>query len=134
MRQHEIEQEREVERPPVPARRETPGLGRLNPAAILALQRTAGNRAIARRVTAELRQAPPRPTRVPASDQASPENRHLAAEIDDVDKLDDPALDKQRAENATQVATTEGSAHAAAVEKHNAIEYVAAQRSMKAPP
>src|SRR5687768_705140 len=98
-RQNDV-QRGEEHRPPVPA--EAPAVRRLGPAAILALQRTAGNQAVARYVTAQLRRPPQRPKLPPASDQASPENRQLAGEIDDVDRLDDSALDKRRAENATQ--------------------------------
>src|SRR5689334_6278459 len=113
-RQLETEREREngaLVVAPAP----TPDLRRLSPAAILALQRTAGNQAVVRRVAVELRQAPPRPKLPSASDQASPENRHLAADIDSVDALDDKALGKERAANAMQVAETEGAAHAAAM-------------------
>src|SRR3954451_15768032 len=126
-RQHQIEREPEGERRVV-APTGAPDLRRMTPAMILALQRTAGNQAVVRRVTAELRQAPPRPKLPPASAQASPENRQLAADIDDVDKLDDAGLDKQRAENAKQVAETEGAAHTEAVHKRDAVEYVAFSR------
>jgi hypothetical protein len=131
-RQHEVEHEREGGRRVV-APIGVPDLRRLSPATILALQRTAGNQAVVRRVAVELRQAPPRPKLPPASDQASPENRHLAAEIDTVDALDDKALDKQRADNAKQVAESEGAAHAAAMQKHDAIEYVASRRGLAGP-
>src|SRR4051794_24267537 len=126
-RQHQIEREPEGERRVV-APTGAPDLRRMTPAMILALQRTAGNQAVVRRVAVELRQAPPRPKLPPASEQASPENRHLAAEIDSVDALDDKGLDKARAENAKQVAETEGAAHAAAMQKHDAIEYTASSR------
>src|SRR3712207_5457060 len=76
---------------------------RLDHATILALQGTAANRAVARQVNVELRQAPPRDKLSSASEQASPENRQLAADIDQVDKLDDAAFDTARAANATQV-------------------------------
>ncbi|HEX6024507.1 MAG TPA: hypothetical protein VFZ00_21130 [Solirubrobacter sp.] len=134
MRQYELEHQREAELAKVSRPRVTPRTGGLTPATILALQRTAGNAAVARHVTVELRQAPPRPSRVPASDQASPENTGLAAQIDEVDKLDDAALEKQRAANATKVAETEGAAHVAAVKQRDAIEYVASQRLLKPPP
>lgn len=125
----QYEDEREATRRPEPAA--PPALA---PATILGLQRTVGNRAVARQVTVGLRQPPPpRPKAPPASEQASPENRELAAEIDTVDKLDDPAFDKARGENAKQVAETEGAAHAEAVEKRDALEYVAAQRQRKGP-
>lgn len=106
---------------------------RLDHATILALQRTAGNRAVARQVNVELRQAPPRAQLSSASEQASPENRQLAAEIDQVDKLDDAGFDTARAANATQVAASEGAAHAEAVKKRDALEYVASQRRRKGP-
>jgi hypothetical protein len=131
-RQHEIEREREGERPVV-APAGAPALRHMSPETILALQRTAGNQAVVRRVAVELRQAPPRPKQPSASEQASPENRHLAAEIDSVDALDDKALDKQRADNAKQVAESEGAAHAAAMQKHDAIEYAASRRQLAGP-
>jgi len=131
-RQHENEREPEGERRGA-APTGAPDLRHLTPAVILALQRTAGNQAVARRVAVELRQAPPRPKLPSASEQASPENRHLAAEIDSVDALDDTSLDKSRAENAKQVAETEGAAHAAAMQKHDAIEYTASRRQLPGP-
>ena len=131
-RQHEIEREPEGERREA-APTGAPDLRHMTPAMILALQRTAGNQAVVRRVAVELRQAPPRPKLPSASDQASPENRHLAAEIDSVDALDDKSLDKARAENAKQVAETEGAAHAAAMQKHDAIEYTASRRQLPGP-
>src|SRR3954453_21705548 len=131
-RQHEIEREQEDERP-VAAPAGAPALRHISPETRLARQRTAGNQAVVRRVTVELRQAPPRPKQPSASEQASPENRHLAAEIDSVDALDDTSLDKSRAENAKQVAQTEGAAHAAAMQKHDAIEYTASRRQLSGP-
>jgi hypothetical protein len=129
----------EVQRPPEPERRVTPapatapGLRGFTPDAILALQRTAGNQAVARAVSVELRQAPPRPPQPPASDRATPENRAMASEIDTVDKLDDSALDRQRAQAAKQVAATDGAAHVEAAKKLDAIEYVAGNRQLAAP-
>ncbi len=134
LRQHDVERGQEAEHRPAPAPGNAPAGRRLDPATILALQRTAGNQAVARQVSVELRQAPPpQPKSPPASEQASPENRQLAAEIDTVDQLDDKAFDKQRGENAKQVAETEGAAHAEAVRKRDALEYVASQRQLSGP-
>ena len=132
-RKHEVGRERETDPRAVLAPTASPGLRHLSPATILALQRTAGNQAVARRVGTELRSAPRRPKPPPASAQASPENRELAADIDHVDTLDDAAFDQRRAENATRVAETEGAAHAGAVRRQHAIEYVATRRGQQGP-
>ena len=125
--------ERERQRPTAPARAQATAHPLGDPATILGLQRTVGNRAVARRVSVELRQAPARPELPSASEQASPENRGLASEIDTVAPLDDKAFDQQRGENAKRVAETEGAAHADAVHKRDALEYVAAQRNRTGP-
>lgn len=130
-RQTQVEQERERPVAPAPAPAKAQPLG--DPATILALQGTVGNRAVARRVSVELRQAPARRELPSASEQASPENRGLASEIDAVAGLDDKAFDQQRGENAQRVAETEGAAHAEAVHKRDALEYVAAQRNRTGP-
>src|SRR5687768_10434330 len=132
-RKHEVERGREAEPRVAPAPGEAPILAGLSPAVILALQRTVGNQAVARRVAGGTRTPPPRPKLPPASDQASPENRQLAADIDVADELDDAALDKRRAEAATQVAATEGAAHADAVQKRDALEYVTSHRRLPGP-
>lgn len=131
-RQYEEERAQDPDTRPAPAPRP---LGRqLGPATVLGLQRTIGNRAVARQVSVELRQAPPAQPKGPsASEQASPENRQLAAEIDTADQLEGPAFDKERAANAQQVATTHGEAHLKAVQQRDALEYVAGQRKLKGP-
>ena len=100
------------------------------PQTILALQRTAGNQAVTRAVTAELRQAPPPPPMPPASERASPENRHLAAEIDTVAQLPDAKLEDQRAVAANQTGRTSGADHEKAVQSLDALEYVASMRRL----
>jgi hypothetical protein len=127
-RQHEVERAWEPERRIAPPSAGAPNLRSLSPQVVLALQRTAGNQAVARRVATAEPEAPAH-----ASDMASPENRHLAADIDETDKLDDAALEKQHAQNAHDVAATDGAAHVAALEKRDALEYVAAGRGMAAP-
>jgi hypothetical protein len=132
-RQPEIQPAPGPERHVTPARTPGPRLTGFTPEAILALQRTAGNQAVARAVSVELRQAPPRPPQPTASERATPENRAIAGAIDTVDTLDDTALKGQRAQAAKQVAGSEGAAHVEAQQKLDAIEYVAGNRQLAAP-
>ncbi len=88
--------------------------GRAGPraAAVLQLQRHAGNRAVgavlARSPTevlnVELRQAPPRPKMRPAIERTTPHSMELAKEIDEVDKLSDDELIALRAQVAIDAA------------------------------
>lgn len=102
----------------------------LAPKTILALQRSAGNQAVMRAVSVELRQAPTRPM-PPASERASPENRDLAAEIDTVAQLPDARLEKERHSAAYQVGSGDGD-HEKAVRSLDALEYVASMRGLGA--
>jgi hypothetical protein len=109
---------------------ERPQIARgLTPERVLALQRTAGNQAVMRAVTVELRQAPPPPPMPPASDRASPENRGLAAEIDTVAQLPDAQIEKERHQAAYKVGSVDGD-HEKAVRHLDALEYVASQRQL----
>jgi hypothetical protein len=99
------------------------------PEAILALQRTAGNQAVMRAVSVELRQAPAPPPMPPASDRASPENRDLAAEIDSVAQLPDAQIEKERHQAAYKVGSVDGD-HEKAVRSLDALEYVANARGL----
>ncbi len=99
------------------------------PETILALQRTAGNQAVARAVSVELRQAPPPPPMPPASDRASPENRDLATEIDTVAQLPDAQIEKERHAAAYKVGSVDGD-HEKAVRRLDALEYVAGMRRL----
>src|SRR3954471_10648554 len=101
----------------------------LTPETILALQRTAGNQAVARAVTVELRQAPPPPPMPPASERASPENRDLATEIDTVAQLPDAQIEKERHQAAYKVGSADGD-HEKAVRSLDALEYVAGMRRL----
>src|SRR3954466_6334589 len=103
-----------------PSRREEPAARRaavpprpalalgFTPETILALQRTAGNQAVMRAVTVELRKEPPPPPMPPPSERAAPENRHLAAEIDTAAQLPDAKVSEQRAVTVNQVGRTYG--------------------------
>src|SRR4051812_44363712 len=111
-----------------PNTRSGPLLG-LTPETVLALQRTAGNQAVMRAVTVELRKEPP-PPMPPASERATPENRKLAEEIDTVAQLPDAKLSEQRAVAANQTGRTSGAEHEKAVQSLDAIEYVASMRRL----
>src|SRR4051794_21704596 len=102
----------------------------LTPATILALQRTAGNQAVARAVTVELRKEPPPPPMPPALERATPENRELATEIDTVAQLPDAKLEERRAVAANQAGRTSGAEHAQAVQSLDALEYVVKMRRL----
>jgi len=127
-----------MERAFEPSPRETPAVARpreraepllaFTPETILALQRSAGNQAVARAVTVELRKEPPPPAMPPAGDRATPENRHLAEEIDTVAELPDAQLQERRAVASNQVGRTNGAEHEKAVQSLDAIEYVASMR------
>jgi hypothetical protein len=101
----------------------------LTPETVIALQRTAGNQAVARAVTVELRRPPPPPPIPPASDRASPENRDLAAEIDTVAQLPDAQIEKERHSAAYKVGSVDGD-HEQAVRRLDALEYVAGMRRL----
>src|SRR4051812_6872948 len=101
----------------------------LTPETILALQRSAGNQAVARAVTVELRQAPPPPPMPPASERASPENRDLATEIDTVAQLPDVQIEKERHQAAYKAGSVDGD-HEKAVRRLDALEYVAGMRRL----
>src|SRR4051812_14969781 len=111
-----------------PNTRPGPLLG-LTPETVLALQHTAGNQAVMRAVTVELRKEPP-PPMPPASERATPENRKLAEEIDTVALLPDAKLSEQRAVAANQTGRTSGAEHEKAVQSLDAIEYVASMRRL----
>src|SRR6185437_8163940 len=113
-------------RPPAPAELT---LG-LTPKTILALQRTAGNQVVMRAVTVELRKEPPPPPMPPGGDRATPENRHLAEEIDTVAELPNAQLEERRAVASNQVGRTSGAEHENAVHSLDAIEYVAGMRRL----
>src|SRR3954468_6897182 len=100
----------------------------LTPETVLALQRTAGNQAVMRAVTVELRKEPPPPPMPPAGERATPENRKLAEEIDTVAQLPDAKLSEQRAVTANQTGRTSGAEHEKAVQSLDALEYVASMR------
>jgi hypothetical protein len=126
----------DAQRPPRDGVPEAPASGRgpepiraLTPTTILALQRTAGNQAVARAVTVELRKEPPPPPIPPASERATPENRHLAAEIDDVAQLPDAQIEQRRHAAASQVGRSDGD-HEKAVQSLDALEYVAGMRRL----
>jgi hypothetical protein len=126
----------DAQRPPRDGVPEAPASGRgpepiraLTPTTILALQRTAGNQAVARAVTVELRKEPPPPPMPPASERATPENRHLAAEIDDVAQLPDAQIEQRRHAVASQVGRSDGD-HEKAVQSLDALEYVAGMRRL----
>src|SRR3954466_14126472 len=125
-----------------PSRREEPAARRaavpprpaltlgFTPETVLALQRTAGNQAVMRAVTVELRKEPPPPPMPPAGARATPENRKLAEEIDSVAQLPDAKLSEQRAVAANQTGRTSGAEHEKAVQSLDAIEYVASMRRL----
>src|SRR5690349_3417469 len=129
-----------MERAFEPSPRETPAVARpreraepllaFTPETILALQRSAGNQAVARAVTVELRKEPPPPAMPPAGDRATPENRHLAEEIDTVAELPNAQLEERRAVASNQVGRTSGAEHEKAVQSLDAIEYVAGMRRL----
>src|SRR3954466_6087025 len=103
-----------------PSRREEPAARRaavpprpaltlgFTPETILALQRTAGNQAVARAVTVELRKEPPPPPMPAAGERATPENRHLSEEIDTVAELPNAQIEERRAVASNQVGRTSG--------------------------
>ena len=115
-----------VSEPPAVAASPTPtrgGAPALQGARILALQRTHGNRRVARAVHVELRQAPPRPNLGPAVDRTTSQNRRLAEDIDALAPLDDRTLADRRLELQAKVAGSDGDDHARLLQTLDAIEY-----------
>src|SRR3954447_25531581 len=127
-RTHEGAQRTDVAAPVVGLERPALMQG-FTPEAILALQRTAGNQAVARAVSVELRQAPSPPPMPPASERASPENVDLATEIDTVAQLPDAQLEKERHSAAYKAGSVDGE-HEKAVRRLDALEYVASMRRL----
>jgi hypothetical protein len=112
-------------------------------ASVLALQRTHGNRQVARwarslarspTVTVELRVQPKPPKPPPAMDMATPENRKLAEEIDELDKLDDAALVKRRWEVALKATGPADDEQKRLLQTLRALEFVASRRRPRIAP
>ena len=102
---------------------------------VLALQRSHGNRRVARIVSQQLARqpaavtAPPAPAERSWADQTTSANKPLGQEIDDLDKLTGEAFLQER-ENAAVRASRYGPDHEHDVLELEAIEFLAAQRGV----
>jgi hypothetical protein len=123
--------------PSSPASRGAPAL-QPDPGAagvVLALQRSHGNRRVARIVSQQLARqpaavtAPPAPAERSWADQTTSANKPLGKEIDDLDKLTGEAFLQER-ENAAVRASRYGPDHEHDVLELEAIEFLAAQRGV----
>ena len=122
---------------PSPASRGTPAIQSEPGAAgvVLALQRSHGNRRVARIVSQQLARAPAAVAAPPApadrswADQTTSANQPLGKEIDELDKLTGEAFLQER-ENAAVRASRYGPDHDHDVLELEAIEFLAAQRGV----
>ena len=102
---------------------------------VLALQRSHGNRRVARIVSQQLARqpaavtAPPAPAERSWADQTTSANKPLGKEIDELDKLTGEAFLQER-ENAAVRASRYGPDHEHDVLELEAIEFLAAQRGV----
>lgn len=110
--------------------------------ALLSLQQTHGNRAVARSMSTRrvARQVatqpqtgatPPPPTHVSWADQTTAANRPLGTDIDTLEKLSNDELSKKYEEMAIKAAKFADDKHADYERQLEAVEFLAAQRGVK---